>query len=64
MSRDALVIVCQQEIASSGVNVVMKRRAAGELRMRAVIDCGNVRMAGWGEKGRLYYRRGHGALWE
>jgi hypothetical protein len=32
--------------------------------VEAVIDCSIVRMAEWCEKGRLCYRRGHGALWE
>jgi hypothetical protein len=57
-SRDVFVIVCQQVIASRGVNGVMKRRIARGLRIEAVIDCGEVRMAGWYVKGRMYYQRG------
>lgn len=64
MSRDGLVIVCQQVIASSGVNIVMKRRVASGLKVEAVIDCGKVRMAGCYEKGRRSYQGGHAALWE
>lgn len=35
--------VCQQELALSGVNVIMKRRVASGLSNKAVIDCGKIR---------------------